>query len=109
MNVKASEVYVIQYEETISEKKFWLENDTSKPPNCLSYNTFHYKGPNLEVLNCATRQLGFLEALKKLKMAFGNPIPQVVEFQTLEAFIHSQSLRSFFQKGLVLTQPMAIF
>ena len=58
------------------KKIFWLKSHTSKPPNDLCFNIFHYKGPNFEekklVWNSTTRGLGFPVVQKQLKWLFQN-------------------------------------
>ena len=70
--------YVLPYEATDYEKKILLKNRTSKPQNGLSFNQiwekislkFYHQGARIST------------GLKTAKMAYENPSPLVVEFQT---------------------------
>ena len=64
------------------KKMFWLENRTSKPQNGLGFNIYHNIEQNFEIKFCLKVYHQGDGITRGLKMAYENPIPLVVDFQT---------------------------
>ena len=74
---------VLLYEATDSEKKFFLRNRTSNPPNGMNFNLFHYYEQNFERGNFVSRFLvynAFQNILNLLSQCSFSSFPDMLHY-----------------------------